>query len=263
MSDRLLMLEEEAALFGGIPGGVDKLLRTDDDVRAAYRKSGPGVWVSFDATRLARLFGTSPPHRKGHRLLVCSALIPVRRCLFETRFERVVARDKGMSLLPTSDLIEVLSSEDRQDLLIGGAVDADAHTVVVLRGNLDAVFVPFSWFTSRPGGPTPDFRDFEVIDGGQTIRLGEYQAAVDALLYEKDAGFRRRLRERELERDDSFGGALKRLRLLRGLKRADFDGITAKEIARIERGAVKKLHGKTLQLLARKLGVSPGEIETY
>jgi len=264
MNDRILILAEEAALFGALSGGVDHLLQTDDDVRAAYLKSRRCMWVSRDTTRLALIASKNLEPRKGHhRLLVFAALVPARRCLFETVFERVVAMDQGMSHLPTPELVDLLGSEDRQDLLIGGAVDLEAKTVMVFRGNLEALSVPFSWFTSPPGGPLPDFHDFEVIDGGQTIRLGKYEAAVDALLYERDAGFRKRSRERALEKDDSFGGALKRLRLLRGMKREDFDGITAKEIARIERGDVKKPHGKTLKSLAGQLRVSPGEIETY
>lgn len=102
-----------------------------------------------------------------------------------------------------------------------------------------------------------------VRDGGQTIRLGEYEAAVDALLYEVDPGYRKRAKRRELELDDSFGGALRRLRLQRGLKRADFPEVSAKEIARIERGEVEKPHDRTLRSLAARLGVSPEEIRTY
>lgn len=166
-------------------------------------------------------------------------------------------------MLPDDELLEVLCDQARQDLLIGGVVDAEALTVVLLRGNLEPLVVPLGWFTRRPGGPTPDPDDLEIIDGGQTIRLGKYEAAADALLYEVDADYRKRARQRELSRDDSFGGSLKRLRLLRGLKRADFDGVSAKEIARLERGEISKPHDKTIQLLAHRLGVSPDEIATY
>jgi len=37
--------------------------------------------------------------------------------------------------------------------------------------------VPFAWFRSAPGNATLDFQDFEVTDSGQTIRLGNYEAA--------------------------------------------------------------------------------------
>jgi transcriptional regulator with XRE-family HTH domain len=47
------------------------------------------------------------------------------------------------------------------------------------------------------------------------------------------------------------------------LARANFPGLSAKTIARIERGDTGKPHGKTLAILAKKLGVKPDEIETY
>lgn len=106
------------------------------------------------------------------------------------------------------------------------------------RINLEPIIVPFSWFRRRLDGPAPRPEGFEIVDCGQTIRLEAYEASVDALLYDWDADYRRRARERALQADSTLGGSLKRLRLQRGLKRSSFRGITAKEIARIERGEV-------------------------
>ncbi len=61
----------------------------------------------------------------------------------------------------------------------------------------------------------------------------------------------------------SFGGCLRRLRLQKGVGRGDFPGINMKEIARIERGEIKKPHAATVKAIARKLGVEPEEIEEY
>jgi transcriptional regulator with XRE-family HTH domain len=58
-------------------------------------------------------------------------------------------------------------------------------------------------------------------------------------------------------------GALRRLRIQRGLRRGGFAGISAKEIARIERGEVAKPHADTLARLAQRLGVKAEEIDTY
>ena len=73
----------------------------------------------------------------------------------------------------------------------------------------------------------------------------------------------RRAKKRQIERDRSFGGALRRLRLQKGLRRTDFPGLTAKEIARIERGEVKKQHQRTLAVLAKRLGVPVDKISRY
>ena len=53
------------------------------------------------------------------------------------------------------------------------------------------------------------------------------------------------------------------LRVQKGLGRGDFPGITEKEVARLERGEVKKPHAGTLEALAERLGVAPDEIATY
>jgi transcriptional regulator with XRE-family HTH domain len=66
-----------------------------------------------------------------------------------------------------------------------------------------------------------------------------------------------------VDSDRSLGGALRRLRLQKGLRQSDFPGVTAKEIARIERGEVKKPHQQTLAEIAKRMGVSADEISTY
>jgi DNA-binding Xre family transcriptional regulator len=53
------------------------------------------------------------------------------------------------------------------------------------------------------------------------------------------------------------------LRILKGLSLSDFPGITEKEVARIEKGEVKKSHADTMSILGRRFGVRPEEIKTY
>jgi hypothetical protein len=142
-------------------------------------------------------------------------------------------------------------------------VDADDQAVVLYRGNFDRVIIPFAWFQPRPKGPRPDFAAFTVTDFGQTVQLGEYEAATDAILYDFDADARRRMKEREIEQDKSFGGALRRLRLSRGLSRSDFEPLASKTIARIERGEVEEPHGDTLATIAKRLRVRPDKIRSY
>jgi hypothetical protein len=93
--------------------------------------------------------------------------------------------------------------------------------------------------------------------------VGEREASADAVLYAFDADYRRRKKALRVEQDESFGGALRRLRILRGLPRTGFEGVSAKEIARIERSEVGRPHQRTLELLARRLGVGEGDITSY
>ena len=94
--------------------------------------------------------------------------------------------------------------------------------------------------------------------------LGNYEAAADALLYEYDPEYRRRTAKQRLQEEQSFGASLRRLRKQRGLRREDFEpDLSAKTIARIEQGKVKRIQQKTLQALAEHLSVPPGEIESF
>jgi hypothetical protein len=95
------------------------------------------------------------------------------------------------------------------------------------------------------------------------VQLGDYEAATEAILYDHDAAFRRRYKKNLLDHDASFGGALRRLRIARGLSRADFAPLSDKEVARIERGEVKRPRGRTLAVLAKRLRVKPDEIASW
>jgi hypothetical protein len=93
------------------------------------------------------------------------------------------------------------------------------------------------WFKLRPKTPRPDFTAFAVTDFGQTIQLGEYEAAADAILYEFDEEARR-MKEWEVEQDTTFGGALRRLRL----QRAFLDRIFPASPRRRPRKATSRSH---------------------
>jgi hypothetical protein len=47
----------------------------------------------------------------------------------------------------------------------------------------DEVEVPFSWFEAS-GNSAPNFGDLEVIDHGQTIRLGDYEVRAELVFQE-------------------------------------------------------------------------------
>lgn len=174
------------------------------------------------------------------------------------------SRSSDASFLPADELLEALAAENREDLFIGGSVDPSSQTITLWRGSLEPLIVPFTAFEVSGDGTAPDFRRFSVTDSGQTVRLGEYEAAADALLYEFDPEYRRRINGQRQQNEQSFGAALRRLRKQRGLRREDFaPEITAKTVARIEQGKVQRIQKKTLECLARRLQVQPDEIATF
>jgi hypothetical protein len=153
--------------------------------------------------------------------------------------------------------------DDAADRFIGGSVDAKAKTLTLLRGDIEAVVAPFAIFAKSGDGTVPDFARLRLTDYGRTVALGAYEASADAILYELDAEYRRRLKKQRRQSERTFGASLTRLRKQRRLRRSDFAPVSSKELARIERNEVGKPHAKTLDAIADRLGVRPEEIESY
>jgi hypothetical protein len=238
---------------------------TNEEVRDFYATGASNlIWIAprqSDMLLLSNINGNP----RGNQYLLCLEPTPgpIRHYL-NAKFNRVVSPDEGLKLLPIEEILEIIASPEREDYFIGGLVDKDHDSVILYRGDVNPITLPLSWFEAGPNSPQPNPDDFEIIDFGQTVRLGDFEAGTDAILYEFDPQFRRRDRERRVDSDDSFGGALRRLRLQKGLKQSDFlPGVSTKEIGRIERGEILTLHKKTLELLAQSLDVEPDEIKTY
>src|SRR4029077_16447600 len=121
-----------------------------------------------------------------------------------------------------------------------------------------------TWFVGQ-GSTTPkaDPQAFRVCDYGQTVRLGEFEAASDAILYEFDSDFRRRRKKELLNEDDSLGASIRRLRLQKSIQRTDFPGIAAKTVARIERNEIANPQSQTLAAIAARLGVKEADLRSY
>jgi DNA-binding XRE family transcriptional regulator len=165
--------------------------------------------------------------------------------------------------LPFEELAEVLSADNRDELFIGGFVDRKTDTLIPYRGNFDRPSVPLSIFKTRGEGPKPNPSALTLTDYGQTVRLGDYEASSEVILYETDTEFRREQNAKRREADRSFGACLRRLRIVKGLRQSDFDSIPAKTIARIERGEVGKPHRETVLKIAQHLDIEASEIETF
>lgn len=226
------------------PGAAttDKLLGGLMDLRAAER----GRRFSIGS-----IFMLRPPR---------SRVVPILHGLFD----KVIGESPAFKMLPHDQLADVLTApeDEARDLFVGGIADVPSGTLALVRGNLEILSVPLTLF--RPSGRTqPDFRRFELDDYGHTIRFGRYEAAADAVLYEMDADYRKRLHARRRAEDKGFGPSLRRLRLQRGLTRDAFPGISAKTIARLERKEVLKPRGRSLLTIARTLEVEADQIETY
>lgn len=233
---------------------------------AVSRPTKRVTWISSNRTftdiLLSDALVTPTTHRESQLITLTpprSESIPALLGLFRLVF----GLTDGFQWLPKAELIEAVTRSDAATRFVGGILGFKAKTLTLLRGDITAVVVPLSIFTTSGDGAAPDFTRFRLTDYGRTIVLGEYESAADAILYEADADYRRSLNKRRRQSERTFGASLMRLRKQRGLKRIDFTPVSSKEIARIERNEVATPHARTLHSIAERLGVKPEELGDY
>lgn len=221
------------------------------------------LWISFEKALTDALLKSLewPSPSLGAVLLLHRPDVETLTVLRDCFRDVVFSLNDGF--LSSEELGEVLVAENRDNLFIGGTVNPSSKTVTLWRGNLSSLTVPFSAFEPSGDGTKPDFSHFSVTDYGHTIKLGDYEAASDAILYEFDTEYRRELARQRRASEKSFGASLRRLRKQRGLRREDFAPLSPKTIARIEQGKVNQVHGRTLATIAKRLGVEADDIEDY
>ena len=220
------------------------------------------IWIGEDRSTVVELVKSAKGHfnKLGGLLLMFKPIIEDIPTL-SGFFDRIAFSANG--ILSAEELTEVLSVKNRSDLFIGGVVDLASETITLWRGDLTTLTVPFSAFPPSGDGISPDFHDFSVIDYGNTVRFGEYEASSDAILYEHDAKYRRRKKRELVKSEKGLGPSIRRLRKQRGLRREDFDPLDPKTIARIEQGKVKSVQKKTLKTIADRLKTTPEELSDY
>ena len=193
-------------------------------------------------------------------LLVLSVVPASLASLFSHAFDRFVQAPSKM--LSVGEVATVLSREDRAEFCLGGTIEPKANMASFICGDLSTLNVPLSTFVQRGDGPVPELEQFGVIDHGRTLRFGKYEAAFDAVLYEWNPEYRRRIKKLRFERDSTLGGSLRRLRKQRGLRLSDM-GRLEKTVARIERGEVSRPRKASLAAIAQMLDVAVEQIADF
>ncbi len=87
------------------------------------------------------------------------------------------------------ELFEIIStdSEKKRELVLAAAVDWKTRSVKVVRGDLSQLSVSFDAFAPAPTGVNPVFENLAIIDFGQTIQFGDYEASADSLSNELES----------------------------------------------------------------------------
>jgi hypothetical protein len=97
-----------------------------------------------------------------------------------------------LKVLPPEQLKVINGAEEveKRKLFVAGYADFDLKQLILFRGNGTSVIAPFSIFKPSGTGLAPDFTNLEIIDWGQTVKLGEYEASTTGILYDLDPAFK-------------------------------------------------------------------------
>jgi hypothetical protein len=178
-----------------------RIVTTELDLRSFIgQASRDSVWVSYskELTEVLVKYAATAPCKMGKGVFVHPIelkMVPVLLSLFH----RIAFATDG-EFIQAAELAEVLQSNHCANLLIGGFVNDANKTITLWRGNLESLTVPFSAFPKSGNGTGPDFTSFSIVDCGQTVKLGDYEAAVDAILYENDVEYRREIAKKRRRR---------------------------------------------------------------
>jgi hypothetical protein len=228
-----------------------------------FTKSLANELVKTAAKR--RTTRTKGPVRREERVLTVAAPRPESLPTLHGLFAHVIGDSPRFKWLRKDQLSEVLfnPSIDRSELFIAASSDPATETITLIRGDCQQFVLPFAFFELSGDGTKPDFSRVRITDSGRTVAFGSYEASADAILYETDPDYRKKLHRQREQHEMSFGASLRRLRKQRRLKRNDFAPLSAKTIARIERSEIGKPHAGTLKVLAQRLRVPADEIGDY
>jgi DNA-binding Xre family transcriptional regulator len=261
----MILLDRRPSRVAAFAGLHPQVVSSVTDLRnSVAHASKDSIWVSYASDLTDELVKRASPALTTLGMGVFIHALDMKTIpVLSSLFRRIAFAVDG-GFIPAEELAEVLEADNRANLLIGGFVNESTQTITLWRGNLESLTVPFSAFEKSGDGTEPDFNAFSVSDCGQTVKLGNYESAVDAILYEYDPEYRRAISKKRLREDRSFGAALRRLRKQRGLRREDFEpDVAAKTVARIEQGKVTRIQKSTLESLAKHLSVEPEEIASF
>lgn len=111
-----------------------------------------------------------------------------RYLLDDTESDSVIYKSIEMSsdrpCLTLEELMDVLSDVNRSKFAIYASSDLLSQVLTIWRGDATILSIPFSDFQSIPENSHPNFNKVSIIDHGQTIKLGDYEASMEAIIRE-------------------------------------------------------------------------------
>lgn len=95
-------------------------------------------------------------------------------------------------MMPPHELFFCMCEGALNFCFTGGFTDRDSETLFLLRGDKKVFAVPFAFFEpsgTPPNLTIPDFDQLGIIDFGQAIRLGEYEASYTSIMHVYDPDY--------------------------------------------------------------------------
>ena len=145
-----------------------------------------------------------------------------------------------------------------QDQLIATAEVVDDR-LLVISCRLEVLEVPFDSLSALRSIPVHLRSSFEISSEGSYIHWPEpdIHLDMDAFRYVVDPGFRKRAEALSVAADRRFGRAAAYVRKQKGLTQSDVQGLSDRQVRRIEKGARPRM--ASLELLAKSHGLELNE----
>jgi len=83
-----------------------------------------------------------------------------------------------------NDWFKVVNATNDKPLAICGVLDTESRDLLLMLKNSEVFIISLDSFEPSGDGTAPDFSDFSIIDCGQTLKFGPYEASVEAVLKE-------------------------------------------------------------------------------
>lgn len=115
---------------------------------------------------------------------------------------------------------------------------------------MERLEVPFDKVPALTGLSPDERRKFEITEDGSYLHWPDHDIDLDfeALKYAIDPDARRRAREARTRHDERFGRGVAVVRRDHGLRQSDVEGVSARQMRRIEAGAFPRI--ATLEKIA-------------
>jgi len=84
--------------------------------------------------------------------------------------------------LPSEQIKELVRAPNKHELFVFGVLCQDVNLLSVFAGDGKIIDINLDIFEPSGDGTTPDFDRFEIIDYGQTLKFGNYEASSRTIL---------------------------------------------------------------------------------